>query len=101
MPEPDAIDRLVADGLLRRDGARLRTTRRWQAGLARVAAALQRSDAPWRDLRLPLAAALAAWYPEASDEELAGLVEAALPVEEAELAPTAAPAPGSEAPTGL
>jgi hypothetical protein len=94
MPELDAVGRLVSDGLLRRDGPRLRTTRRWQAGLARAAAALQRADAPWRDLRLPLAAALAAWYPEAGDEELAELVEAALPVEEAELAPALGPPSG-------
>jgi len=94
MPEAEAIARLVADGLLCRDGSRLRTTRRWQAGLARVAAALQRSRAPWSDLRLPLAAALAAWYPEAGDEELAALVEAALPVEEAELEPATSRPPG-------
>jgi hypothetical protein len=94
MPEPDAIGRLLEDGLLRRDGPRLRTTRRWQAGLARAAAALQRAEAPWRDLRLPLAAALAEWYPAAGDEELAGLVEAALPIEEAELAPVPAPPSG-------
>jgi hypothetical protein len=94
MPERDPIGRLVADGLLRRDGSRVRTTRRWQAGMARAAASLQAAGAPWRDLRLPLAAALYAWYPAASDDELAGLIEAALPVEEAELAPTAAPASG-------
>lgn len=93
MPEADAIGRLLADGLLRRDGPRLRTTRRWQAGLARAAAALQRAEAPWRDLRLPLAAALAEWYPAAGDLELAELVEAALPVEEAELAPARATPP--------
>jgi len=94
MPEPDAIGRLLADGLLRRDGPRLRTTRRWQAGLARAAAALREAEAPWRDLRLPLAAALAAWYPAAGDDELAGLVEAALPIEETELAPAVTPPSG-------
>ena len=94
MPDPGALERLVADGLLRREGSRLRTTARWQAGLARAALALQQAGAPWRGLRLPLAAALAARYPEAGDEELAGLVEAVLPVEEGELAPLRDSAPG-------
>jgi hypothetical protein len=94
MPELDPLGRLEADGLLRRDGVRWRTTPRWQAGVARAALALQRAGAPWRDLRLPLAWALAEWYPAASDEELAGLVEAVLPVEEAGLAP----APGVSPP---
>ncbi len=91
----DPAERLLADGLIRREGDRARTTARWQAAMARAASTLQRAAAPWQDLRLPIAAALLEWYPDAADEELAALVEAMLPVEEAELAASwgAAPAP--------
>jgi len=84
---PDPLDRLVEDGLLRREGEGARTTARWQAALARAAFQLQREGAPWMDLRLPIAAALLERYSDAFDEELAALVEAMVPVEEAELAP--------------
>jgi len=77
---------LLADGFLRRQGDRTRTTARWQGAMARAALALQRAEAPWTDLRLPIAAALLERHPEVSDGELAGLVEAILPIEEAELA---------------
>lgn len=89
MPDPRA--RLVGDGLLRLDGERPRTTPRWQAAMARAALALQRQGAPWSDLRLPIVVALVERYPDASDDEIADLVEAVLPVEEAELAPLGAP----------
>ena len=82
----DPADQLLEDGLIRRDGERTRTTPRWQAAMARAALGLQRADAPWRDLRLPVAAALLERYPDATDAELAALVELMLPVEEAELA---------------
>ncbi len=62
----DPADVLLSDGLIERDGDRTRTTARWQAAMAR-AALLER-------------------HPDATDEELAALVEAMLPVEEAELA---------------
>lgn len=83
---PDPIEDLVADGLLRREEGRLRSTPRWQAAMARAALGLQRASAPWKDLRLPIAAALLEQYPHATDAALAALVEAMLPVEEAELA---------------
>ena len=89
----DPADTLRSDGLIRRDGDRTRTTPRWQAAMARAALRLQRADAPWRDLRLPIAAALLEQYPDAADEELAALVEVMLPVEEAELAPAWGGAP--------
>jgi hypothetical protein len=84
---PDPLERLLEDGLVRREGDRTRTTPRWQAAMARAALGLQRQGAPWRDLRLPVVVALVERYPDASDEEIAALVEALLPVEEAELAP--------------
>jgi hypothetical protein len=87
MPERDARERLVEDGFLERVESRLRTTARAQGALARAAFALQRAGAPWKDLRLPLAAVLAERYPELPDPELADLVEAMLPVVLAELPP--------------
>jgi hypothetical protein len=83
---PDALERLLSEGLVRREGGQTRTTARWQAGMARAALLLQRTGAP-TDLRLPIAAALLERFPEAADEDLAALVEAMLPIEEAELAP--------------
>ncbi len=82
----DAADVLRSDGLIRRDADRDRTTARWQAAMARAALRLQRSGARWQDLRIPVASALLERYPAATDEDLAALVEAMLPVEEAELA---------------
>ncbi len=67
----DAAEVLLTDGLIRYEAGRARTTARWQATMARAAARLQRSGAPWRDLRLPIAAALLERYPEATDDELA------------------------------
>lgn len=93
MPDPRALDRLVSEGLAVRDGERVRTTRRWQAAMARAALRLLRDGAPSDDLRLPIAAALTELHPELPDEELADLVHAMLPVEAAELAPLGAPGP--------
>ncbi|MBS1110330.1 MAG: hypothetical protein H6Q88_2322 [Anaeromyxobacteraceae bacterium] len=87
MRDADALERLVADGILRREGGRTRTTPRWQAAMARAAARLKQEEAPWRDLRLPIAAALVESYPALDDDALVPLVEALLPVEESELAP--------------
>ncbi len=81
----DAENVLRSDGLILREGARDRTTARWQAAMARAALRLRRSGAPWQDLRIPIASALLERYPDATDEDLAALVEAMLPVEEAEL----------------
>jgi hypothetical protein len=87
MPDPGALERLVEDGYLRPGEGRLRTTARWQAAMARAAHALQRAGAPAADLRLPIAAVLVEAYAGLADSELADLVEAMLPVEEAELEP--------------
>ncbi len=90
MPRRGAVERLVEDGYLRNGDGRLRTTSRWQAAMARAARALQQAGAPWRDLRLPIAQALAEQYPDLSDGQLADAVEAMLPLEEAELEPVIA-----------
>jgi len=87
MPDPDPLGRLLADDLVRREAGRTRTTPRWQAAVARAALRLQDEGAPWRDLRLPIAAALLELYPAIHDEALVPLVEAMLPVEESEIGP--------------
>jgi hypothetical protein len=95
MPEQrEPLQRLLDDGFVKAEPTRLRTTPRWQATMARAALALQHRGAPWQDLRLPIAAALAEHYDRLSDEELAQLVEAMLPVEEAELGAVVGP-PGA------
>lgn len=81
----DPAEVLLSDELIRRDGERTRTTPRWQAAMARAALKLQRDGAPWRDVRLPVVAALVERYPDATDEEIVALVEVMAPVEEAEL----------------
>jgi hypothetical protein len=85
MPEP--LERLVGRGLVRYDSGRARTTPRWQAAMARAALGLQRAGAPWKDLRLPVVTAMIERFPEATDEDIADLVEAMVGIEEAELAP--------------
>jgi hypothetical protein len=84
---PEALDRLLDEGLVRREGERLRTTPRWQAAMARAALSLQGTGTPWKDLRLPVVSAMIDRFPQATDEEVADLVEAMLAVEEEELAP--------------
>ena len=84
--------RLESDGLLRREGGRYRTTRRWQAALARAAYRLVHEEEPRSDLRVPIALALIERYgSDRPDEELARLVEIMLPIEAAELDPRRAP----------
>ena len=82
-------DRLVvqleADGVLRREGARLRTARRWQGAMARAAFHLRAVTGDGDDLRAPIVHALIELYPEASDDELVELVRVMLPIERAEL----------------
>ena len=53
--------------------------------MARAAFRLYRSDAPWQDLRLPIASALLETCEGLTDDELAELVEAMLPIEQREL----------------
>lgn len=89
MPDRDLLRRLIADGLVRVDGESLRTTRRWQAAMARATYRLVRAGddgGDGGDLRLPIALALVELYREQLDDEaIAEAVGAMLPVEEAEL----------------
>jgi hypothetical protein len=91
MPDPSALQRLEADGLVRREDGAARTTRRWQAAVARAALRLLAAGAPAEDLRLPVATAMIELYPGCSDLEIAELVEAIAPVEARELAPRPSP----------
>lgn len=88
MPGPDALVALEADGLLRREGDRLRTTRRWQGAMARAAFRLVGAGIDGDDLRVPVASALVEIYGvDEPEEHIAELVEAMLPIEERELDP--------------
>ena len=62
--------------------------------MARAALGLYGRDAPWQDLRLPIATALLDTYDSLSDVELADLVEAMLPIEQRELRGTEVNATG-------
>jgi hypothetical protein len=92
MVEADILARLETDGFIRRETDGARTTPRWQAAMARAALRLYGSDAPWQDLRLPIASALLEIYGALSDAEIARYVEAILPIEEVELRPLNRPA---------
>jgi hypothetical protein len=88
MRAADPLVALEADGLLRREGDRFRTTRRWQSAMARAAFRLVGAGIDGDDLRVPVAAALVEIYGiDASEEHIAELVEAMLPIEERELDP--------------
>ena len=88
----DALGRLAADGLLRREGDTYRTARRWQAAMARAAVHLYEHGARDDDLRLAIALALVEIYgSETPDDTLAAWVETLLPIEQAELRPRPPP----------
>ena len=77
-----ALRRLESDGLLERRGEELRTTRAWQGAMARAALALYAKGDPGDDLRLPIGFALFEKYGSSvTDEDLADLIEAMLPIE--------------------
>jgi hypothetical protein len=82
MPDDGALTALEADGLVTRDGAGVRPTRRWRAAMARAARRLALEDAPW-DPRLPIAVALVELRGDLPDGEIARRVEALLPLEAA------------------
>ena len=84
MPELDVLAELEADGLLERGANGVRTTRRWQAAMARAASRLHSSGAPWMDLRLPVVAALVE-LARVDDEKLVRFAAVMLSVEAGEL----------------
>jgi hypothetical protein len=87
-----ALVRLLGDGVVRRDGERIRTARRFQRAMTRAAFHLFGKGDPGDDLRVPIAFALLEIYgDDCTDEDLAQLVEIMLPIEQAELSPGAPP----------
>ena len=89
-PRVDAasLERMEADGLLRRDGEVLRTTRRWQAAMARAAVRLLHHGDAGDDLRVPIASALIELYgDDVNDDDVTRMVEAVLPIEAREIEP--------------
>jgi hypothetical protein len=84
------LARLESDDLIRRERAEgeYRTTRRWQAAMARAAFRLYASGDDGSDLRLPIAFALVEIYgSDVPDADLALYVEHMLPIEARELDP--------------
>ena len=82
------LARLESDDLVRREAGEYRTTRRWQAAMARAAFRLYASGDDASDLRLPIAFALVEVYgSEVLDADLALYVEHMLPIEARELDP--------------
>jgi hypothetical protein len=87
VPEREVQIRLLADGLLLSAESGLRSTRRWQAAMARAALRLIRAGLDGDDLRVPIATALIELYgDELDDRAIADAVEIMLPIEMAELA---------------
>jgi len=87
-PTEASIARLEALGLVARVGDRPRTTRRWQSAMARAAKRLFEANDPGTDLRKPIVSALMeSCGDELTDEEIADLVHAMLPIELFELLP--------------
>ncbi len=84
MPSDDTIAALEAAGLVAREAEGLRTTRRWQAAMARAAIRCYDAGAEWRDLRLPVAAALLELFGSTDDSTLASYVDAMAALESAE-----------------
>lgn len=87
----EVIAELEHAGLLRKEQAAFRTTRRWQAAMARAALRLYRAEGTRDDdLRIPIVCALLDVYgPDLTREQLAELTEVMHPIEAAELDPRA------------
>jgi hypothetical protein len=82
------LAQLECDGLLRVEGERRRTTRRWQAAMSRAAWTLlcAGDDGCDGDLRAPIALALIELYGESiDDDDLARVTELLVPIEAREL----------------
>jgi hypothetical protein len=86
-PASDVLARLEADGLIRREGERYRSTRRWQAAMARAAFHMYGTGDQGGDLRVPIVRALLEVYGDLPDLEIVRFVEQLLPIEAAELDP--------------
>lgn len=84
----ECLGKLELDGLISLETGTPRTTRRFQSAMARAAARLYGLAVEDDDLRFPLALAFMDLYGDAlPDDQIAGLVDAMLPIEAAELDP--------------
>jgi len=83
-----ALALLAKDGLIAQRDDRWRTTARWQAAMMRAALRLLARNDGGGDLRVPVVTALCELFgDELSDEEIAALATAMLPIEQHELRP--------------
>ena len=80
------LERLEADGLLRRQPRGTVLTKRWHSALARASLALYESGETLTDMRAPVAHALMDMYPDEADESVVVAIGVILPIVIAELA---------------
>ena len=81
MSDELVLERLIADGFVRRQSNRCVPADRWHAAVARAAAALMARGEELEDLRVPVAWALSESYGEsANDDELVEMVAVMTPL---------------------
>lgn len=81
MSESGALDRLIADGFVRRESDRCVPADRWHAAVARASVALMSRGLKLEDLRMPVAWALTETYAaSSSDDELVEMVAVMTPL---------------------
>lgn len=97
-PEDPPEDRLLDEGLLRRDDAGLHTTRRWQAAVMRAVRNLVDEGHDDGDIRVPMVRALLERFPDATDADVARMLAVVLPVERDEAGWDAVPTAPSGGP---
>jgi hypothetical protein len=91
--EEAIVRRLEADGLIRKELDRFRTTRRFTGAMMRAALQLRAAGDTSTDLRVPVAHALLEIYGDGvSREELIAMVMVVAPIEARELDPAGAAA---------
>lgn len=81
MSEGSALERLIADGFVRRESNRCVPADRWHAAVARAAATLWSRGEELEDLRVPVAWALGEAYGDSSsDDELVEMIALMMPL---------------------
>ncbi len=81
MPDRHVIDRLIADGFVRRVEDQCLPADRWHAAVARAASTLLLRGEELEDLRVPVAWALTERYGDStSDDELVEMVAVMIPL---------------------
>lgn len=85
------LERLEADGFVRRQANGTLLTKRWHAALARASLALYKAGDTMTDVRAPVARAILDAYPDESEESVVIAIRAVLPVVIAEFLETVSP----------